>query len=343
MNVSIFPERLFRSHHSYADLKRLNLHCADPELAGSLAPLLDVTIFAHDRSRFAVSRDVLFSGDVCLAVQRWIVHSTVISASSKPVLQLALPLVDDQCHSYFGQMLEANEIFLAFGQYAYSNQHPGQPALHLEVGYERLADLCCPFELEFLRRLGSAQRICLDPKLLSRVRAEFLAMLYEEDDSLDRSSARMTRLVFDLLLSGRICRQGFTCNAAVAFEATMRLIALSDWKSLRSIERLSSDMGISARSLEREFKDQLGLSPKQAVLRYRFAKARKLLLTDDSIEFVHQAAGQAGFSQIDRFAGQYRRLFGELPSETIAKRNRIGRYFRVNQMSSELSQIRAGI
>ena len=72
---------------------------------------------------------------------------------------------------------------------------------------------------------------------------------------------------------------------------------------------------VSIRALQSGFQDELGMSPMAYVRQRRLDRVHAALLTHPST-LVHEAAAQWGFSHFGRFAEQYRRKFGVLPSET---------------------------
>jgi AraC-like DNA-binding protein len=75
--------------------------------------------------------------------------------------------------------------------------------------------------------------------------------------------------------------------------------------------------GVRPRTLEALFKRHLGTTPLGWVRRMRLARARQRLLAADGEASVTGVALANGFSQFGRFAAQYRRQFGELPSQTL--------------------------
>ena len=87
------------------------------------------------------------------------------------------------------------------------------------------------------------------------------------------------------------------------------------------LELLAQVGGVRPRTLETHFKKFLGTTPLGWMRRMRLARARQELLQAGSRATVTDIALASGFSQLGRFAGQYRKAFGELPSTTI-KRNR---------------------
>ena len=83
-----------------------------------------------------------------------------------------------------------------------------------------------------------------------------------------------------------------------------------------SVGGLARDLGVSYRALHYAFRDSLGLSPYQYIQTERLHAARRQLKT--STASVTEACFANGFNTPSRFARQYARLFGELPSKTRA-------------------------
>ena len=84
---------------------------------------------------------------------------------------------------------------------------------------------------------------------------------------------------------------------------------------------LEAFSGLSARSLQLAFKKQLGCSPMQWLTVQKLHKIHKKLLNTHTTESV-SALAVAYFSNLGDFARYYRRQFGELPSQTRARRSR---------------------
>jgi AraC family ethanolamine operon transcriptional activator len=100
--------------------------------------------------------------------------------------------------------------------------------------------------------------------------------------------------------------------------------AIEIWETSRyelSIVELSRLVGVSQRTLEHGFRDQFNLTPYQYLIRCRLRFARDALReADPASDTVTDIAVRFGFSELGRFAGEYRRFFGELPSDTLAGR-----------------------
>jgi AraC-like DNA-binding protein len=88
-----------------------------------------------------------------------------------------------------------------------------------------------------------------------------------------------------------------------------------------SLPDLHARLGVTRRALEQAFASTLNVSPGQYLLACRLNQARNQLVTEG--RQVVDAATTAGFRDLSRFASQYRRLFGELPSQTLTRRQRL--------------------
>ena len=86
------------------------------------------------------------------------------------------------------------------------------------------------------------------------------------------------------------------------------------------VQELCSMFEVSERTLEYAFREHLGIGPKQYLKTYRLNKVRKILRQglQDKAKIV-DIANRFGFWHMGQFAADYRKLFGELPSETLCK------------------------
>lgn len=87
------------------------------------------------------------------------------------------------------------------------------------------------------------------------------------------------------------------------------------------IQEICVSAGIAARTLERAFKENFGIGPKAYQHRSRLNGVRDALLKYGDKVKVADMANHKGFWHMGQFASDYKALFGELPSETIANRS----------------------
>ena len=83
------------------------------------------------------------------------------------------------------------------------------------------------------------------------------------------------------------------------------------------LEVLAAVAGVRPRTLEAHFKTYLGTTPLGWVRQMRLARARQQLLTASDDTSVTDIATANGYTQLGRFSAQYRKQFGELPSQTL--------------------------
>lgn len=84
----------------------------------------------------------------------------------------------------------------------------------------------------------------------------------------------------------------------------------------QSVKALADALDVSQRSLLRVFREYCGVSLQEFMISRRLHHARQLLSSSSQQEMtVANVAEHCGFSDFGRFAGRYRRLFGNLPSQ----------------------------
>jgi AraC-like DNA-binding protein len=89
-----------------------------------------------------------------------------------------------------------------------------------------------------------------------------------------------------------------------------------------SIDRIAAAAATSQRTLHRAFHVVLDETPYSYCLKLRLHRIRHELVSDAEIACtITSIANHWGLSELGRFAGWYHDLFGELPSQTLARRN----------------------
>lgn len=86
-----------------------------------------------------------------------------------------------------------------------------------------------------------------------------------------------------------------------------------------TVERLAAEAGVSPRSLQRHFRDHVGVAPRQYLQQVRLARVHDELraaLPGDGVT-VTDVALRWGFTHVPRFAGAYLDRYGEAPSATL--------------------------
>jgi transcriptional regulator GlxA family with amidase domain len=85
-----------------------------------------------------------------------------------------------------------------------------------------------------------------------------------------------------------------------------------------TVRRVALATGVSVRTLQRSFARHREYSPKQFLSGRRLVRARRILLSGTAN--VTEAALASGHGHLGQFSVDYRRTFGESPSETLRRR-----------------------
>src|SRR5450755_2293708 len=93
----------------------------------------------------------------------------------------------------------------------------------------------------------------------------------------------------------------------------------ANWNRPITMQMISAATGIGIRSLFKAFRQARGYSPMAFVKRVRLMRARQMLTSPAENTSVTAVAFGCGFDNPGHFAGDYRRAFGELPSQTLMK------------------------
>jgi AraC-like DNA-binding protein len=93
----------------------------------------------------------------------------------------------------------------------------------------------------------------------------------------------------------------------------------ANWDKPITLELLSGITGASTRSLHEKFKQARGYSPMAFAKQVRLKRARELLLRPEPATSVTTVSSACGFGNLGHFAKDYFKIFGERPSETLAR------------------------
>jgi AraC-like DNA-binding protein len=86
-----------------------------------------------------------------------------------------------------------------------------------------------------------------------------------------------------------------------------------------SIEEICNASGVSWRTLDYAFRERLDLTPSQYLKAVRLKGVRRSLFEREPETRISEVAAEWGFWHMGMFALDYRRQFGELPSETARR------------------------
>jgi AraC family ethanolamine operon transcriptional activator len=94
----------------------------------------------------------------------------------------------------------------------------------------------------------------------------------------------------------------------------------SNPSKMLTVHRLCKIANVTERTLQHNFRTAFGISPKSYLKAMSLNRVRQDFLNGTTEDFcVSDIANKWGFWHMGQFAGDYRRMFGELPSETLKK------------------------
>jgi AraC-like DNA-binding protein len=103
-------------------------------------------------------------------------------------------------------------------------------------------------------------------------------------------------------------------------------LALANVDEPLHVSALCSIIGVSERTLRKAFHRVHGIAPCRHLRMLRLSKARRALLSGDAaLATVTEIAMSFGFAELGRFSVEYRKAFGESPSQTAPYRRSIAR------------------
>lgn len=100
-----------------------------------------------------------------------------------------------------------------------------------------------------------------------------------------------------------------------AVDRALELIATME--SVTTLRQVYEYSGVSYRTLNRAFKERFGIGPKQYIVATRLAGVRRAITVSPPDTRITDIASDWGFWHLGRFAADYKRMFGELPSDTL--------------------------
>ena len=184
------------------------------------------------------------------------------------------------------------------------------------LGQELAADL-----------LQGTDCIKCDPRLISTLSClvtDTMALL-EMNGACEADHHALVALRNDLLVATTAVIFNNTGTALHEEQFTQRFLAyrrarhkIEQNMNVSSMEELAEEVGVSRRSLEIAFRESIGVSPRLFARYVRLNGLHRNLLSASPLELtVTEAEQNLGFLEFGRTAGYYRKLFGELPSETL--------------------------
>lgn len=108
---------------------------------------------------------------------------------------------------------------------------------------------------------------------------------------------------------------------------SVKAYIVANLQETMTIASLVQRFDLSDKTLETTFKNLFGLTPKQMINSLKLNRVHEeLSKADPKTSTVSEIAIRWGFSHFGRFAGLYRRMFGELPSVTLRSGDHVAKW-----------------
>lgn len=195
--------------------------------------------------------------------------------------------------------------------------------------HRRLVDALAPAKAEWLRRAQAERHLALSPDAAAAIRLTLMTLAAQAEreaatpaaaaDDADRLGALLTQTVL-LAMAG--------CDADTAGSIPRRAETRSRVVR-RAIDfmraHLHDDIGVpevciaacaSRRTLQYGFEEMLHTTPQAYLRALRLNEARRLLKAQPGLP-ITELASTLGFASASHFTQHYKRMFDELPSQTV--------------------------
>jgi AraC family ethanolamine operon transcriptional activator len=207
--------------------------------------------------------------------------------------------------------------------------HPFFEAIDVSIPEETFNILCQQWGYPELDKLiGTREMVVCHPEIMKHLRDTLQTICISVDnkpDSLEHDIGLQDLIKHEVPhLLAQALMTSETKEIKIALEQRGRTLKLAiDYVKQTPHDQISmsqfcSDNDINIRSLQRAFIDQYGISPKSYAKAYHLNSIyKKLLQSKTETIRIADIASRHGFWHMSQFATDYRRHFGELPSETL--------------------------
>ena len=185
---------------------------------------------------------------------------------------------------------------------------------HLEAAGRRLGVPISEQTLKCLEITTCAPEVVRNLRLLVTTALGFLVRGHALPRAVEQNASDL--LVQSLAAGGIPDRRPPQRRQQRLIDAAIR-IARERAHEILSVKDLCAETGISERTLRRGFRERFGVSPKQYLQAQRLIGVRRELRNAAPETTVTDIANSWRFWHMGQFAADYRRQFGELPSQTL--------------------------
>jgi AraC-like DNA-binding protein len=165
----------------------------------------------------------------------------------------------------------------------------------------------------------AAPGICISSPLTGRLRLSLIRLLRLLDDPLD-CSILAPNLLYELHYEVLRGPHGYLLRNCVYNDSRSNRVAPivhyieENFRRSLDIDTIARVAGMSASTLHQYFREVTSMSPMQFVKSLRLHQARMLLLSGSQAS---EACYRVGYSSPSQFSREFKRFFGDLPSEVV--------------------------
>jgi AraC-like DNA-binding protein len=231
----------------------------------------------------------------------------------------------------FGSVLSSSDltVFQAGGDFEGLSQ-PDFACLSVSIDetlFEEALEAVNVYRLDDLSETGP-RVLSVAPELVGRMRRrakELLDVLEATPSALARSEF-VEEQAFELAIelahsmqsAAGVCRRSSSRTRDLALRRAVSLIE-DHLDEAVTIRELCKEVGVGWTTLVQAFREHFGVTPKAYIRVIRLNRARRDLLKAAPEVLVADVANRWGFWHMGQFATDYKRLFGELPSDTRSR------------------------
>ncbi len=295
----------------------------------------DVDFHQLDRGKFS-SELLMYGNNKTIFVRAKLARRMLQRGSPPPGLRTFGLLVDPNIRIHWrNNEIHGDKLFIfPPGGELYSISQSDFDVFTLSLTEETLEQACNSLELPSFRMLVAnnevfecnPQTMFLLRKWLLQIEHKITSFSQSNESalflrSLEKEIAR--RLITALAESKHLTKNQLMRKRDKAVTMAEMFI-LNSTSSQLTVNELCKIAHVSERTLEYAFRERYGLTPKAFTLVYRLNDVRKELKSSDARSSkVSEIAQKHNFWHMGQFAADYRRHFGELPSETLRQWPRV--------------------
>lgn len=199
---------------------------------------------------------------------------------------------------------------------------PGFKVHTLTITEEKAASVAAGFGFDLPTASKRTEVFEVTPETMQFLRSKMRQLEYPLTGTLDEMIAQVLPLLISLWLAPAISARRQRPAMRARDRAVRTAFEIIDNCELESLNTalFAKESCVSERTLQYAFLDFFGSSPAAMIKSLRLASARsELRKSIQGHKTVAEIAYKIGFRHMPQFAADYRKEFGELPSETLAR------------------------